>query len=631
MPRLYYLLPLLFALSLSLRAQDTLTATSEIQQVTVYLDGAQIKRTATTPIPAGRATLVFTGLTTDLDPASIQVSPGGNDFTVLAVSHRLNFGRFDASGAGSDELRDRLATLDRQKAQLLTRVAIAKDEEAILQANRTVAGDGGLDAQNLITTVNYHRERLTAIRLFYLAATDSLETLTDERELLQQRIAATGKEAQPTITAEVIVTTQAERATRSAFDLAYLVPNAGWEASYDARVADTDSPVDLQYRAEVHQSTGEDWTDVRLRLSTGDPTTSAQAPTLPSWQMRNGSRPPTGAPIVKRTVDFGYEQVSGTVTDENGDPLVGVTVGVIGTPAGTVTDIDGNYTLKLPAGHSSLRVSYTGYEDRFVDVQNGTTNIVLSESADLLDEVVVVGYASDLGGRVAGMNSKRQQRAERDNRTERTPVPVTTTRQATTVTFDIELPYTIPSDGRPRRVDIQRYDLPATYTHFAVPKLEGAAYLQAAVTDWEQYDLLSGELNLFFEGTFLGASQLDVSTVDDTLTLSLGKDPNVVVERTETGEFRERNFIGSKVAESRAYTISVRNNKRRAITLVIQDQVPVSSDEQIEVKTDLDDEDALDEETGLLTWRVAVPPAGAWSADFGYAVKYPRHMWVVLE
>jgi uncharacterized protein (TIGR02231 family) len=251
-----------------------------------------------------------------------------------------------------------------------------------------------------------------------------------------------------------------------------------------------------------------------------------------------------------------------------------------------------------------------------------------------LDEVVVTGYAdarNQLAGSAPGVRAKKERQRAQRAEAAAAPPPVTVERRATTVNFDIELPYTIPSDGKARDVEIKRHDLPATYTHIAVPKFSPEAYLTAAVTDWEQYDLLSGPINLFFEGTYLGQSALDVSTTKDTLELSLGRDQNVVVERKATEDYRKRNFFGNKQSDSRGYTITVRNKKAQAINMIVLDQVPVSADEEIEVKVEAQGAFKLEEKTGILTWRTTIAPEQQAQTAFGYTVKYPRSKPVILE
>jgi len=90
---------------------------------------------------------------------------------------------------------------------------------------------------------------------------------------------------------------------------------------------------------------------------------------------------------------FSQKRVTGTVSDMNGEPLIGVNVVVKGTTTGTVTDIDGDYELQVPGNDAVLEFSYIGYTSVEVLVGNQTViNQTLTEDVQLIDEVVVVGY-----------------------------------------------------------------------------------------------------------------------------------------------------------------------------------------------------------------------------------------------
>ena len=87
-------------------------------------------------------------------------------------------------------------------------------------------------------------------------------------------------------------------------------------------------------------------------------------------------------------------KVSGTVTDEKGEPVIGASVVVVESKQGTITDIDGKFLVNVPKnGH--LKVSYIGYETQEVAVKNGQLlKIVLKEESTALNEVVVAGYGT---------------------------------------------------------------------------------------------------------------------------------------------------------------------------------------------------------------------------------------------
>ena len=95
------------------------------------------------------------------------------------------------------------------------------------------------------------------------------------------------------------------------------------------------------------------------------------------------------------------QTVTGTVVDETGEPLIGASVMVKGNADGVVTDIDGQFTMKVAQG-TTLLISYIGYKTQEVKVEGPTLNIVMAEDNALLDEVVVVGYGTQKKATMTG-------------------------------------------------------------------------------------------------------------------------------------------------------------------------------------------------------------------------------------
>jgi uncharacterized protein (TIGR02231 family) len=157
------------------------------------------------------------------------------------------------------------------------------------------------------------------------------------------------------------------------------------------------------------------------------------------------------------------------------------------------------------------------------------------------------------------------------------------------------------------------------------------AFLFAQVTGWESLNLLAGPAYIYFEGTYVGESLLDLGGVGDTLDISLGRDKGVTVQRTKRKDYSQRQVVGSKRTESVGWEISVRNNKAQAIDLVITDQYPIAVRSEIEVKLDDNGGAQVNTEKGFLTWKVKVDPRTNQKWTFGYSVKVPKERMVVLE
>ncbi|RYZ48493.1 MAG: mucoidy inhibitor MuiA family protein, partial [Chitinophagaceae bacterium] len=176
-----------------------------------------------------------------------------------------------------------------------------------------------------------------------------------------------------------------------------------------------------------------------------------------------------------------------------------------------------------------------------------------------------------------------------------------------------------------------KFEIPAMYEYYSAPKVDPAAFLTAKVVGWQDYDLQSGETNLYYEGTFLGKTYLDLSTVNDTLSLSLGKDNSIRVSRKLLKEFSAKKFLGSNKTETKEYEVTVMNTKKVPVTVLVRDQFPVSTQKEISVEDVSAPEASIDKETGLVTWTLSLQPGQEKKLKLRYGVKYPKDRVIVLD
>lgn len=212
-----------------------------------------------------------------------------------------------------------------------------------------------------------------------------------------------------------------------------------------------------------------------------------------------------------------------------------------------------------------------------------------------------------------------------------TQVPNTVLQRSTTMEFSIDAPFSIPADGVAHSVSVQNHTIPATYKHYSTPKLDRDAFLYARTTGWEDLNLLPGEANVFFEGTYVGKSFLDLDQPKDTLDISLGRDKGVTVERVKRKTTNEKALIGSKRTVSVGWDITVRNTKGMPLELELRDQYPLSPRSEVEVKLVDNGGADVNDQTGMLTWKLNVAAKESKKVGFGYTVKYPKDMPVVVE
>lgn len=226
------------------------------------------------------------------------------------------------------------------------------------------------------------------------------------------------------------------------------------------------------------------------------------------------------------------------------------------------------------------------------------------KNAETLDEVVVVGYGT----------------ADRSGVDDYTTI----NENQLSISFDIDIPYDILSNGKHHSVTLKEIKLPATYRHYTVPKLEKEAFLLAELSDYSKYNLLKGEANIIFDGMYIGKTYIDPNQTVDTLTLSMGRDKKVSVKREKIVDKSGTKFLSSYKEQTFTYEITVRNNKKDAINIKVKDQYPVSTDKEIEIELLQSDKASVNAETGILTWDMKLQPGESKKVRISYRVKYPK-------
>lgn len=626
------ILILLAFIFISLQAQNITEkeVKTEVNEVTVFIDGAQIVRKKTVELAKGNTIVKFVNLSPFINAKSIQVKAEG-DLTVLSVNHQQNF--LDKAIKSNDllGLEKELEAVDEKIGLETTHLNILREELAFLQENRVIGGKNEqVSVLNLQQAADFYGNKLTELKMKEIERNKSLKILTQKRSDLQSQInTLSGKKEFPS--GEVLVKVEAKRSANFSLELSYIVENAGWFPSYDIRAKNITEPVQLVYKANVKQDTKVDWKNVKLKFSSANPNVSGVAPQLKTYYLNYNSLPPS----YKQTAN----SVSGKVMDSTGEPLPGATIVVTGTTIGAISDMQGNYSITIPNNAGQLTYSFIGCDTQTLPISGAVMNVMLQESQLALDEVVVTGYGGErnasraLQGKISGVvvDDQIAMSAVKIRGTSSLAIPTAQVENQTTVDFEIELPYTVHSDNKNYSVDMAFYDVPAFYQYYAVPKVDKDAFLIANIVGWEKYNLLEGEANVFFEDTYVGKTLMDVRYASDTLEISLGRDKKVSVNREKVKDFTTKQFIGSKKEETRAWKTTVKNNKNQEINMIVLDQVPVSTIEAIEVNVQNISGGKQNSETGEIKWEFKIRPSDKKEFDLKYSVKYPKNSNVFVE
>ncbi len=501
---------------------------SEIKDVKVYLSGAQITRTFKTNVNGGITRLSVESLSSQIDKNSITVAAKG-DVLILSTSYSLDYLKEKKTSPELKRLKDSLEVLNNDMGDLNMLESVYSEEVNMLNANKSTGGDNvGVNAENLKKAIDFYRQRMIELKTKIMEIDKKQLKLSEKIKRVNEQIdVENGRMNQPTGT--ILVNVSASQNTTIDVELSYFAHGASWKPSYDLRARDVNSPVSLLYKASVSQNTGENWENVHVALSTGNPSLGGNKPSLYPWYLK-------------------YQPV---------------------------------YELQSRSAASSAKQS--------------------NEPAIQLDQVIV---------------SAGDSRTTRD---------VTQVQENQLVTeFDIQVPYTVLSDGKEVMMDIQTHSLPASFAYFGTPKLDKDAFLMASITGWEKLNLLPGNSNVYLEGSYIGQSYINPATTTDTLNLSFGRDKRIVIKREKVKDMNTVKFIGGNVEKDFLYEISVRNNKKEAVTLTIDDQVPLKTDESMKISTGELSGGNYNETTGIVSWKLDLKAGETRKIVFGYKVRYPK-------
>jgi uncharacterized protein (TIGR02231 family) len=206
----------------------------------------------------------------------------------------------------------------------------------------------------------------------------------------------------------------------------------------------------------------------------------------------------------------------------------------------------------------------------------------------------------------------------------------TVVQQLIAAEFKIDLDYNIASDNQIRMVLVKQAELNTSFKYFSVPKLDPGVYLVAQMTKLDDLQLVPAKANIFFDGSYIGETYIDPTTLDDTLNLSLGRDPNIIVKRTLLKNQSKERIIQDKKERTFAYAVEVKNLKSAEIDLIIQDQIPLTTNPDIVIeKSDLG-KGQLDEKTGLIEWHLKLKAKESTDFKYDFRVRHAKDKMINL-
>lgn len=624
MKRLFPLaLALGLALPIALFAQKAVEVSSSITEVSIYPDAASVTRRALVNLAEGQTKIKLTNLSPYIDFKTITVKvPDG--VSIESVNHTNNYLVKKEKSDEVEILAKRIKELQAQQKNISTSITIVNEEINFLNENRIISGKNeSVPVQTLKDAAVYYGNRIKELRFKSQELTDQLNEVNERiNEAKMQLTTLSGKPNTPSGEVEVVLEVSAPK-SNVAVEVSYLVKNASWFPRYDVKADALDKPINLVYKASIRQETKEDWKNVKLKLTNAQPNLSGVTPSLKPYLLNYGLQPPR----YEKTINL----VQGTVTDTDGNPMPSVSILVTGTTIGTLTNSDGRFSINLPPDTKSLTFSFVGFRTQTLPVSSSFMNVVMEPDEVRMEEVVVVGYGvnSDMAERSPSVAAKKE--APRPRIVAGAVSEQGVIDKPTNVEFEVAKPFSMVSENKPQEVKLLTYEIPAEFKYYSVPKIDRAAYLWAYIPGWEMYNLLDGEANVYFENTYTGSTLIDTRTAIDTLKLSLGVDKAITVKREKVKELTKKQLIGSSKEETRSWKITVKNNKKQEISIVIQDQIPVSVNEEIKVNVLESSGAVINPENGEVKWLLKLPAGEYKELTLSYSVRFPKNRNLYVE
>lgn len=567
-----------------------------LNAVTIFRQGAEMTHLAKADLAKGNNELVIENVSNAVDISSIQVTCNAS-VTIMGVEFSTDFLQDETKSGLQRSLEDSLSKVNELIEKNRTSVNIVNELLAVLKANKEIKGaQTGLSVAELVKLMDYYKGKSTELQNELAALAQKQKKLTELTTKLTGQIAEEQKKNAKTF-GKLVLQLNCAMAGKYDFNISYITPNAHWSAFYDLRADNILSPLKLIYRAKIFQTTGIDWKQVKLTLSTSIPSQTGNAPVFSAWFLSYIN--PVN--FYEKQIAIGNtiqsferdENVLNEVTVVNASGIRLRGSASLNTGSQPIYIVNGN---EMPANEFE-KLDPSAIKRMDVLKNPEATNIYGSRAAN---GAIVITLKDGLGDYVSVADKELN------------------------VTFDIDLPYDVPTNGKAQTAVLKEYSVPAGYKFYTAPKLDKDVFLLAEIADWEKLNLLPGEANIIFENTYIGKSFIDPSSTQDTLNLTMGRDKRVVVKKEKLTDFSSVKFLGTNKKQTFTYELTVKNNKKDAIDILVKDQYPISQNKEVEVEL-IETGGALNNtDAGVLTWKLQLAPGETKKLRMSYSVKYPK-------
>jgi hypothetical protein len=578
---------------------------STLKSVTLYRSGAEMTHTASATLRQGNSELIIEDLSNNIDLNSIQIK-APSAVTILGIQFSNNYVVSEQKTPHMQMLEDSLQHLQDNIAKISLSINNTIELLDVLKANRDIKGEqSGLSVTELTKLMDYYQAKSLELQSTVAQLLDKKTKLQELSFKIQKQIEEEKKKNVSTA-GRLTLQISSAMATKADFTISYIARNAYWTPFYDVRVENTKNPAKLFYKAKIVQTTGIDWKQVKLTLSTSIPNQKGNAPLLESWFL-GYIDPYAMNDKNKSTLNSIQGRAAGLNVSSQLDEVV-----VVGYATSNSSDASNNYVAPKPVyilnGNVISDYEYTQINPDAIK----KISVLKSKEASAIYGSVAAG-----GATVVELKNGLEDY-------------VSVANNALNVNFDIDMLYDVPTNGKEQTATLQVVEMNTLYQDYAVPKLDADAYLLAQVPEWEKLNLLPGEANIILEGTYIGKTMIDPNATADTLNLTLGHDKRVVIKREKLTDFSSIKFLGTNKLQKFTYEITVKNNKNEQVDLLLKDQYPLSTNKDIEVELLESSNAEINKDLGVLNWKLSLAPNETKKIRFEYTIKYPKDKTINL-
>jgi len=637
---------LLFACTV-ISAQDKTKTNSKVIEAIIFKDRALVKREAITNLSKGKHVVIISNLSSNLKDETVRVAAKTPGVKILDVNVERRF-TTDIQQERLNTLQDKLDSLQETAQVIQDNISVLNDKknfieslkaESVKNANEKILANTP-STKNWSEMLQFFDNNLNVIYSGLRKQNHEKAEIDNEINQIQREINNSDSWMTKDYK-EIVMNAECDDNGPVVLQPSYIVENANWYPIYDARVDSKSKEMELDYFGMINQSTGEDWKNVKLTLSTAEPLTIKTLPQLESWYvdinplMKKYNNNYSVNNISNVKIDYipnyglaaGSGAIMGYIIDkQNGNPIIGANVIINGTNIGAASDLNGKFMVpNVLEGNYQIRVSIVGYSSVSLSLQineKQTANLIVPLQALQISaqEVVVTGQRPQMNMDLS---------IATDGKYKNYVPPITNVyAKELSTTFEVPTASTIPSDNNSHKVSIARTTMPVDFEYTCVPKLMPKVYLKGKAVNKNNFPLLEGNINIFMDNDFINRTNLPNIVPNDTIEAALGTDDNISVERRLVNKFVEsKGIFGGNKSITYDYEIVLKNNRDSKEKVSVMDQLPIPMNEEIKVTllTPAEDKTVLNNEKKI-EWDINLMPGEKRIIPFKYKVEYPNNI-----